>query len=256
MSKRSVTEKLQGMRERYNVRRIGRMDTNARHEHIRKQMETYKEKTRMLQQMMESQEALSRELQMMEKEMEAQRREAEVEAILHQKGGVKEPSETAGRRQTDEQIEQMGQQMNRLTENIKHLSESAGAIRDQEQQIRSALEELAGRLDEIRHELNGGFAALREELAGEGEEDSGDTLGRLDEIKEELSEKVHTESVKCYRNVQSLVEETRDELKEACRPSDGAGLRGPLTGAVVLGVINLVLILLLGLYELGVFHFL
>lgn len=242
MSKRTITEKIQEMKERNNIRRSKRMDTNARHEHIRKQMETYKEKTRMLQQMMNSQEALARELKQMEQEMEAQRREAEAEVVSHKEPGKAEQP-AADTRKLEQQVEQ--------------LAANVSAIQDKEQQICAAMEELGGRLDELRHELNSGLLDLRKELPGEPSEGSGDVSGRLDEIKEELAEKIHTESVKCYRNVQSLVEESRDEIKEACAETDGASkLRGPVTGAIVLGAVNLVFLVVLGLLELGVFDFL
>ena len=186
--------------------------------------------------------ALARELKQMEQEMEAQRREAEAEVVSH-KSVEKTEAATVDFKNLEQQVQQLGANMD--------------AVREQEQRVFSAMEELNGRLDELRHELNSGLNELHKEIPTDPAADGGDVSDKLEEIREELSEKIHTESVKCYRNVQSLVEETKEELLEAGRKKDGdPGLKGPLTGAIVLGTVNLVLLVVLGLLELGVFDFL
>lgn len=224
MPKQRITDKIQEMRKRRGTRRMIGMETNARNEHTRKQMETYKEKSRMLQQMMDSQEALAKELKEMEREIQCEverEREARCKEAEQQNHGPVECLSSQDIRQLEEQVEQLTQRMD--------------AVLEQEQKLSAALEGLGGNLEEVRKEVS----------------------EKQVEIKEELSEKVHGESVKCYRNVQSLVEETRDELKETCLKNASAQeVKGPLYGAIILGTVNLVILAALGLYELGVFDFL
>ena len=228
MPRQTMIEKILQMRKRNIGRREEEMNTNYKHEHIRRQMELYKEKTRMLQQMMDSQEALARELQAMEKEMEAQRKEVEAEQHV-----------VVARQPVFEERNQWKQQADQLLQRMDNLAEQA-------QKIHAAMEGMGAGLEEIRGEL-----------AIDPEEEGEDIFEKLDSLKEEITEKVHTESVKCYRNVQSLVEETKKELEEAYgKSTSGSESKGPLRAAIVLGAVNVGLILLLGLYEMGVFGFL
>ena len=239
MPRQTMIEKILQMRKRNIGRREEEMNTNYKHEHIRKQMELYKEKTRMLQQMMDSLEALARELQAMEKEMEAQRKEVEAEQHV-----------VVARQPVFEERNQWKQQADQLLQRMDNLAEQA-------QKIHAAMEGMGAGLEGLRQELNDGLEEIRGELAIDPEEEGEDIFEKLDSLKEEITEKVHTESVKCYRNVQSLVEETKKELEEAYgKSTSGSESKGPLRAAIVLGAVNVGLILLLGLYEMGVFGFL
>ena len=130
-------------------------------------------------------------------------------------------------------------------------------LAEQAQKIHAAMEGMGAGLEGLRQELNDGLEEIRGELAIDPEEEGEDIFEKLDSLKEEITEKVHTESVKCYRNVQSLVEETKKELEEAYgKSTSGSESKGPLRAAIVLGAVNVGLILLLGLYEMGVFGFL
>lgn len=240
MPRQTMIEKILQKRKRNTGRREEEMNANFKHEHIRKQMELYKEKTKMLQQMMDSQEALARELQAMEQEMEAQRKEVEAE---HHIVVAREQPVSEGRQPWNQQLEQLLQRMD--------------AMADQEQKLHSVMGEVKEGLEGLRLELNNGLEEIRGELVIDPEEEGEDIFEKLESLKGEITEKVHTENVKCYRNVQSLVEETKKELEEAYGEStSGSESKGPLRAAIVLGAVNTGLILLLGLYEMGVFGFL
>ena len=87
-----------------------------------------------------------------------------------------------------------------------------------------------------------------------------DSLGQIEEqlttIKSELSEKVHTENVKCYRNISDLFRSMDERLdKLTVMESRMHPVRiFSLTG-MILGIVNLVVLLLVLLVSVGVIAF-
>lgn len=80
------------------------------------------------------------------------------------------------------------------------------------------------------------------------------TTTQLDSIKTDLSEKVHSENVKCYRNIQDLFNEfdARIEKMDEMEKSVGS-IRGYVKCLTWFSVINFVLLIALILFSLGVF---
>ena len=62
----------------------------------------------------------------------------------------------------------------------------------------------------------------------------------LDGMKAELSEKVHNENVKCYRNIQTLIEELDKKMDGSVREERGIKTaKGYFGGLIVLSLINI-----------------
>ena len=72
---------------------------------------------------------------------------------------------------------------------------------------------------------------LDEKLSGIVSSDDEKIIEKLDEIKSELSEHVHKECIKCYRNIQALFEEF--DAKNA-GPSDNEKIKG--LGSIKVGI--------------------
>ena len=63
---------------------------------------------------------------------------------------------------------------------------------------------------------------------------------KLDKLKVELSEKIHSENVKCYRNIQTLVEELEAKIDASKTESQSKKrLKGYFGGLVFLSLVNI-----------------
>lgn len=79
---------------------------------------------------------------------------------------------------------------------------------------------------------------------------------QLESIKTELSEKVHSENVKCYRNIQDLFTEFDSKIEKMDEMEKGVGaIRGYLKCLTWFSIINFVVLTGYILYSLGVFNF-
>ena len=78
----------------------------------------------------------------------------------------------------------------------------------------------------------------------------------LEATKTELSEKVHTENVKCYRNLQDLFKTMDGKIDRIeSVPQKVKSVKQSAVFAVVLGLLNLVAIAGIYLLQLGIISF-
>lgn len=79
---------------------------------------------------------------------------------------------------------------------------------------------------------------------------------QLDSIKTDLSEKVHSENVKCYRNIQDLFTEFDSKIEKMDAMEKGVdSIRGYVKCLTWFSIINFVVLVGFILYSLGVFNF-
>lgn len=79
---------------------------------------------------------------------------------------------------------------------------------------------------------------------------------QLDSIKTDLSEKVHSENVKCYRNIQDLFTEFDSKIEKMDEMEKGVdAIRGYVKCLTWFSIINFVVLIGFILYSLGVFNF-
>ena len=79
---------------------------------------------------------------------------------------------------------------------------------------------------------------------------------QLESIKTDLSEKVHSENVKCYRNIQDLFNEFDSKIEKMDEMERSVGsIRGYVKCLTWFSMINFVLLIAFILYSLGVFQF-
>lgn len=79
---------------------------------------------------------------------------------------------------------------------------------------------------------------------------------QLESIKTDLSEKVHTENVKCYRNIQDLFNEFDSKIEKMDEMEKGVGsVKGYVKCLAWFSVMNFVVLIGFILYSLGVFNF-
>lgn len=79
---------------------------------------------------------------------------------------------------------------------------------------------------------------------------------QLDSIKTDLSDKVHSENVKCYRNIQDLFTEFDSKIEKMDEMEKGVdAIRGYVKCLTWFSIINFVVLVGFILYSLGIFNF-
>ena len=136
-------------------------------------------------------------------------------------------------------------------------SKADGFTIEVEKQIDAMIAKVADKMDEIESAMKEDVAdgkKFNEERARELKESLGQIEEQLTTIKSELSEKVHTENVKCYRNIQDLFRSMEEKVDHLTMIEDKQRSIGAWTiVAAVLGIVNLVGLLALILINIGVF---
>ena len=131
-----------------------------------------------------------------------------------------------------------------------------GLTHEVEKQIDSIIAKVAAKMDEIEATMKDDVAdgkRFNEEKAKELKESLEQVQEQLTMVKNDLSEKVHSENVKCYRNVQDLfrsMEEKVDRLTQIEAKTNRT--QGLVTVALVFGILNFGVLIALLLMNLGV----
>lgn len=131
-----------------------------------------------------------------------------------------------------------------------------GLTQEVEKQIDSIIAKVAAKMDEIEASMKEDVAdgkRFNEEKAQELKESLGLVQEQLTTVKNELSEKVHSENVKCYRNVQDLFR-SMDEKVDRLTMIEAKTTRtqGLVMVALVFGILNFVVLIGLLLMNLGI----
>lgn len=126
----------------------------------------------------------------------------------------------------------------------------SGSIQEYETKLAASMQDYGTRLATSAEAYEANLAASAQEYGKKLE----DLLSGLEEMKHELSEKIHTENVKSYRNVQTLIEELKSQISQGQNQQDmGKSLKGYLRAAIILGVVNLAVLIVFFLEQLGIF---
>ncbi|MBQ8625556.1 MAG: hypothetical protein IJ419_05305 [Agathobacter sp.] len=202
-------------------REVGREDL------LLNQIDEFREKAQQLQDLLLSKESKVAELQNIVDEREGKAKE--LEYILSER-----------QRKADGITEEMTKQIDTLI----------GKVSAKMDEIGTSINETVGKELSDNRELNEKqITELKELLAS--------ITPQLETIKTELSDKVHTENVKCYRNISDLFKSMEDKLDKVNDVEQKVNSVQKCTIAIIiLAVINMLGLTALALYELGVFQLL
>ena len=194
-------------------------------DYLLSQIDEFREKAQQLQDLLLTKESKVIELQNIVDEREVKARE--LEDILNER-----------QKRADGITEEVAKQIDSLIEKVSAKMEEIGTT------IGADLKD-GQKLSEEQ------IAALRETLESLTEQ--------LDNIKGELSEKVHSENVKCYRNVADLfksMDEKIDAVKNdsAVTVQKVASVQKCTIAIIVLTILNMLGLTAFVLYDLGVFQ--
>ncbi len=209
---------------------------------LMKQIDEFKEKALKLQQQLEM-------------------KESRVQELAH----ILDERETKAQK-WQEVLNKRQQEADKITRDVEECVVQIS--RNMEKQLEQISMGNDAKMAQISLQFDDGVAALKKEIVEQIEklesirqelsDKLGENLGeQLDTMKTELSEKVHTENVKSYRNMQSLIEELEGKLDTAEQGEKRSrSVKGYLRAAIVLGVLNLLAMAGLFLYELGILDYL
>ncbi len=126
-------------------------------------------------------------------------------------------------------------------------------LKEKERQLQQQMEQFSKGMDTKLAQVSIQMDSSLENLNGKLDLGFGSIEKKLDVCKGELSDKVHSENVKSYRNVQALVEELTEKLEAKEQGGERKkSARGLLRAVLIVGILNLLTMAGWILYELGI----
>lgn len=150
--------------------------------------------------------------------------------------------QTTEREKTFESVrreEMFGRQMEELKEKERQLQQQMEQFsKGMDAKLAQVSIQMDSSLENLNRKLDSGFGSIEK---------------KLDVCKGELSDKVHSENVKSYRNVQALAEEFNEKLEAKEQGGERKkSARGLLRAVLIVGILNLLAMAGWILYELGI----
>lgn len=127
-----------------------------------------------------------------------------------------------------------------------------------EKQIDALINKVSAKMDEIEGSMSSNIEEgkrVNEEQAKRVYDALSQIQTQLQGMKDEVNEKIHSENVKCYRNIQDLFKGIDDKLDGINMINDKVkGVKGTVVFTMVLSIINLLGLIAFALYSMGVFQ--
>ena len=186
-----MSQKLKGYIDRRKIQRERITDNVEREDFLLSQIDEFREKAKQLQNLISSKEDKVQELQEIVEEKEGQAKE--LSDIIEERQDAAERVVSGVGEQIDGMVNKVDAKLKELNETFaERLAENAVNSTEQNEAVRKLIDEYQGKMTEAIKGLDGQFEA----------------------VKNEICEKVHTEDVKCYRNMQTLIEESDRKIEE------------------------------------------
>ena len=186
-----MSQKLKGYIDRRKIQRERITDNVEREDFLLSQIDEFREKAKQLQTLISSKEDKVQELQEIVEEKEGQAKE--LSDIIEERQDAAERVVSGVGEQIDGMVGKVDAKLKELNETFaERLAENAVNSTEQNEAVRKLIDEYQDKMSEAIKGLDGQFEA----------------------VKNEICEKVHTEDVKCYRNMQTLIEESDRKIEE------------------------------------------
>lgn len=186
-----LTGKIKGYADRWKTERERTKSDVEKEDFLLTQIDEFREKAKQLQGLLALKENKVQELKEIVAEQEDKAKE--LSDIIEERQDTADRIAAGVKEQIDGMVEKVDAKLNELNETFaERLAENAANSAEQHEEVRTLIEEHNSSLTETIEALNGQF----------------------DDIKNDIYEKIHTEDVKCYRNMQALIEESDKKLEE------------------------------------------
>lgn len=186
-----MSQKLKGYIDRRKIQRERITDNVEREDFLLSQIDEFREKAKQLQNLISSKEDKVQELQEIVEEKEGQAKE--LSDIIEERQDAAERVVSGVGEQIDGMVNKVDAKLKEVNETFaERLAENAVNSTEQNEAVRKLIDEYQDKMSEAIKGLDGQFEV----------------------VKNEICEKVHTEDVKCYRNMQTLIEESDRKIEE------------------------------------------
>lgn len=253
--------------ERDEIQERERIQRNVEKEDfLLSQIDEFREKAKQLQILLATKESKVQELQSLVNEREDKAQE--LEQILTERQEEADQLVLDFNRKVDELAAKVTDKMTEIETSISgQVEEVKRASEEQREANRNLNEEQIAankRISEEQLATNKQFLeeqAIANKKLSEGQIAEVKALlenatAQLDSIKTDLSEKVHSENVKCYRNIQELFNEFDAKIEKMDEMEKGVGsVKGYVKCLTWFSILNFVVLVGFVLFSLGVFNF-
>ena len=222
-------------------------------DYLLKQIDEFRAKAQQLQTLLLTKESKVQELQEIVDEREIKAKE--LEYILDER-----------QRKADGITEEVTKQIDNLIDKVSEKMEAIGAslgkeLQDGQKINERQLEELKDTLGVLNgqqmEEIKGALGSLSAQQAEELKNALSELNAQLEVVKSDLSDKVHSENVQCYRNLADLLKSVEEKLDKANDIEKKViSVHKCTIAIIVLSIINMLGLVGLALYELGIFQML
>ena len=222
-------------------------------DYLLSQIDEFRAKAQQLQNLLLTKESKVQELQEIVDEREIKAKE--LEYILDER-----------QRKADGITEEVTKQIDSLIDKVAEKMEAIGAslgkeLQDGQKINERQLEELKDTLGVLNgqqlEEIKGALGSLSEQQAEELKNALSELNAQLEVVKSDLSDKVHSENVQCYRNLADILKSVEAKLDKANELEKKVNsVHKGIVAIIVLSVINMLGLVGLALYELGIFQLL
>lgn len=243
-------------KEKYNTESPERIHKKvAKEDFLLKQIDEFRDKAKQLQDLLISKESKVQELQSIVNEREGKANE--LAQILTERQEQADLIMKDFNKKVDELSEKLTNKMTDIEESIAgQVSDVKNVSMEQLEANRKLSEEQVAANKRFLEEQAVANKKLGDEQLAGVKELLDSTAAQLDSIKTDLSEKVHTENVKCYRNIQDLFNEFDSKIaKIDAMEKTTESVRGYVKCLTWFSVVNFVLLTAFILFSLGVFKF-
>ena len=217
------------------------------------QIDEFRAKAQQLQNLLLTKESKVQELQEIVDEREVKAKE--LEHLLGERQRKADGITEEVTKQIDSLIEKVSEKMEAIGVSLgKELLEGQSANERQLEALKNTLGDLnVQQIEEIKNVVGSLNAQQAEEL----KETLSELNSQLEVVKSDLSDKVHSENVQCYRNLADILKKVDAKLDKANEIEKKVdAVRKCTVAIIVLSVINMLGLIGLALYELGIFQLL
>lgn len=217
------------------------------------QIDEFRAKAQQLQNLLITKESKVQELQEIVDEREIKAKE--LEYILDERQKKADGITEEVTKQIDSLIDKVSEKMEAIGASLgKELQDGQKINERQLEEIKNTLGDLNGQQLE---EIKGALGSLSEQQAEELKNALSELNAQLEVVKSDLSDKVHSENVQCYRNLADLLKSVETKLDKANEIEKKVlSVHKCTIAIIVFSVINMLGLIGLALFELGVFQLL
>ncbi len=216
------------------------------------QIDEFREKAKQLQSLLATKENKVQQLQEIVEEREGKAKE--LSNMLDESKDAADKVVAGVKTQIDGMIAQVDAKMKELNETFaERLAENAVNSTEQNEEIKKTL---GSQYEEVKQLIDSQNEEIGNIVGKENEKISETVLGmkeQFDKLKQDVNDKIHTENVKCYRNIQTLFEDS-DKKTELIKTeiTDLLATKTYLKIISAVTVVNFVGVIVLILHAFGI----